>query len=134
SCRDAFSEGGHRSLRAEPPCSTAHNGSRSPIATETGSQMQGLTAGQITQFHQEGYLMVPDVFDPAELEPVRDELAGVGDRGARRAFEAGLLPELYEAESFETRLTRICRHTDAVDKGVMVRGGGGHAGEELFKI
>ena len=33
-----------------------------------------------------------------------------------------------------TRLTRICRHTDTVYKGVMGRGGGGHAGEALFKI
>ena len=96
--------------------------------------MHGLTAAQITQFHQEGYLMVPDVFDPAELEPVRQELAGVVDREARRAYEAGLLPQLYEDEPFETRLTRICQHTDAVYKAVMGRGGGGHAGEELFKI
>src|SRR5947208_15386737 len=96
--------------------------------------MQGLTPEQITQFHEDGYLMAPDVFEPAELEPVRQELAGVVDREAHRAHEAGLLPELYTDEPFETRLTRICRHTDAVYKGVMGRGGGGHAGEELFRL
>src|SRR5438093_8556991 len=98
---------------------------------ELAARMHGLTAAQITQFHQEGYLMVPDVFDPAELEPVRQELAGVVDREARRAYAAGLLPGLYEDEPFETRLTRICQHTDAGYKAVMGRGGGGHAGEEL---
>lgn len=96
--------------------------------------MSGLTAEQKARFHDEGYLMVPDVFDPAELEPVRQELAAVVEREARRALEAGLLPELYADESFETRLTRICRHTDAVYRGVMGRGGGGHAGEELFRL
>jgi phytanoyl-CoA hydroxylase len=96
--------------------------------------MQGLTSDQTAFFAEEGYLMIPDAFDPAELEPVRQELAGVVDREARRAFEAGLLPELYEQETFETRLTRLCQHTDAVYRGVMGKGGGGHAGEELFKI
>src|SRR5258708_495102 len=96
--------------------------------------MAGLSPEQINQFHQEGYLMVPDVFDPADLEPVREELAAVVDREARRASEAGLLPDLYREESFETRLTRICRHTDAVYKSILGRGGGSHAGEELFKI
>lgn len=96
--------------------------------------MQGLTAEQIERFHDVGYLMVPDVFDPADLEPVRQELAGVVDREARRAHQAGLLPELYEEESFETRLTRICQHTDAVYKAILGRGGGGHAGEELFRL
>jgi hypothetical protein len=96
--------------------------------------MSRLTRDQLETFHREGYLMVPDVFEPVELEPVRQELEGVVDREARRAFEAGLLPELYEGESFETRLTRICRHTDAVYKGILGRGGGGHAGEELFRL
>src|SRR5947209_13363573 len=96
--------------------------------------MVGLTPEQVEQFHREGYLMVPDVFDPADLAPVREELAAVVEREARRAFDAGLLPELYPDEGFETRLTRICQHTDTVYKGVMGRGGGGHAGEELFKI
>jgi phytanoyl-CoA hydroxylase len=96
--------------------------------------MQGLTVQQIDQFHREGYLMVPDVFDPGNLEPVREELAAVVDREARLAYDAGLLPDLYAAEPLETRLTHICRHTDAVYKGVMGRGGGGHAGEELFNV
>src|SRR5947207_2694107 len=96
--------------------------------------MAGLTAEQIAQFHEQGHLMVPDVFDPTELEPLRQELAGVVDRAARREYEAGSLPELYEGEPFETRLTRLCRHTDAVYWAVLGKGGGGHAGEELFKV
>jgi hypothetical protein len=78
--------------------------------------------------------MVPDVFEPGELEPLRQELAGVVDRAARREHEAGKLPELYENEPFETRLTRLCQHTDAVYWAVLGKGGGGHAGEELFRI
>lgn len=94
----------------------------------------GMTDEQLRHFHDEGYVMIPDVFLPEELEGVRRELEGVVEREARIAHEAGLLPNLYEDETFETRLTRICRHTDAVYKGVMGRGGGGHAGEELFKV
>lgn len=33
-----------------------------------------LTPEQIRHFHQEGYVIVPDVFDPAELEPLRRAL------------------------------------------------------------
>ena len=49
--------------------------------------MQGLTEEQIAQFHDLGYVMAPDVFHPKELEPVRQELAGVVDREVRALLD-----------------------------------------------
>lgn len=98
------------------------------------SETAGMTAEQIRQFREEGYVMIPDIFEPEDLAGVRRELEVVVDREARKAQDAGLLPDLYENEPFETRLTCICRHTDAVYKGILGRAGGSHAGEELFKI
>ena len=96
--------------------------------------MAGMKADQIQSLQDEGYVVIPDVFKPSDLGGVRAELAAVVDREARKAHEAGLLPELYADESFETRLTRICQHTPAVYHAILGRGGGGHAGEELFKV
>ena len=36
--------------------------------------MAKLTDEQLAQFETEGYVMVPDVFEPHHLQPIRDEL------------------------------------------------------------
>ena len=33
--------------------------------------VRGLTADQLSQYETEGYTMVPDVFEPADLQPIR---------------------------------------------------------------
>ena len=39
--------------------------------------MQGLAKTQVEQYLEEGYLMVPDVFAPEDVQPLRDELTEV---------------------------------------------------------
>ena len=46
--------------------------------------MAGLSQAEIEQFHDLGCVMKPDVFAPSDLGPLREELAGVVDREARR--------------------------------------------------
>jgi phytanoyl-CoA hydroxylase len=70
-----------------------------------------LNADQIAQFHNEGYLVVDDLFHDADLQPVIDELAEEVDRRARELVAAGELSRDYADEGFETRLTRITAET-----------------------
>ena len=53
--------------------------------------MTALSLQQLEFFNREGYLMVPDVFAPVDLMPLRDELTGVIDREAKRLVEEGRL-------------------------------------------
>ena len=39
--------------------------------------MSGLTFSQLQQYKEEGFVMVPDVFDSADIQPLRDELTEV---------------------------------------------------------
>jgi hypothetical protein len=97
-----------------------------------------LTEAQRTQFFEEGYVMVPDLFTPEELEPLRQELAAIVDATARRLAEEGKITELYADEPFETRLTRLAAdHPELIREytgALMGRAGGGHAGIEMFRV
>ena len=56
----------------------------------------GLTAEQVKHFEDEGYLMVPDVFTEAELQPLRDEITAVIDEAARGLLAAGKISQTWE--------------------------------------
>ena len=73
-----------------------------------------LTKQQVAQFHREGYLVVEGVFQPADLQPVADEITRAIDRRAARLVEEGVLRDSYAGEPFETRLTRITAETERV--------------------
>ena len=46
----------------------------------------GLTDDQVRQFHEEGYFLVEDLFDPdLDIKPIMDEYAGVLDNLAERS-------------------------------------------------
>ena len=49
----------------------------------------GLTQEQIQRFTDQGYLMVPDVFADAEIQPLRNEITAVIDQAARRLQAEG---------------------------------------------
>lgn len=97
-----------------------------------------LTQEQSAHFSDEGYLMLPDVFAPAELEPLRQEIAGIVDATARRLAEEGKITNLHAEESFETRLTRLLSdHPELLGdflRDMEGKSGGGHAGREMFSI
>ncbi len=97
--------------------------------------MRGLSAQQLEFFAREGYLMVPGIFAPAAMEPLRGELTGIIHREALRLREQGKLSRLYEEEPFERRLSRV--HAEVGDEilGPLTgRGGGGHSGRALFEL
>src|SRR5690349_18164608 len=95
-----------------------------------------LTSAQTAQFFDEGYVMLPDVFAPAELEPLREEIAEIVDAAARRLATEGKLTDLHADEPFETRLTRLLAdHPERLGDFLQAlegKSGGGHAGLEMF--
>ena len=96
--------------------------------------MPEFTERQNEFFRREGYLMVPDVFAPADLEPLRDEFTEVIHQTAVELQAAGKLSRLYEEEPFERRLSRIYAETDEILGPIVGRGGGGYSGPALFAV
>lgn len=97
-----------------------------------------LSPQQAAFFRKEGYLIVPNVFDPAELEPVRQSLHAEINRAARRLQAEGRLDQLHEDAGFDRQLSAIMRDNrvagEAIIKHLMgVRGGGYHS-PELFGL
>ena len=97
-----------------------------------------LTPRQVRFFHEEGYLIAPDVFDPAELEPLRRELAAAIDVKARALQAEGKLTHLHAELDFDHRLAAIYR--DAKENGEAVmqhlegRNSGGFRPPEMFAV
>ena len=100
--------------------------------------MQTLTATQLEFFLQEGYLMIPDVFAPQDLTPVREELQDIVHRESLRLVEEEQLEQSYAAEPFETRLGAIYNENpdtaEEIIRAITGRGGGGHSGKALFEV
>jgi hypothetical protein len=69
--------------------------------------MGGLTHEQITFFKEQGYLPLPDFIDPAAFTPLVGEFEQLIDAHARRAYQEGKLPELFDDEPFDRRLARL---------------------------
>ncbi len=70
---------------------------------------KALTPEQLASFQSEGYVIVPDVFDPGDLEPLRRELDQLVDTEARRLQGAGELTDIHEGIDFDRRLVAIHR-------------------------
>jgi ectoine hydroxylase-related dioxygenase (phytanoyl-CoA dioxygenase family) len=109
--------------------------SAAPSLAHGGTQSQ---PAWIRQFHDEGYVIVPDVFDPADLEPLRRELEAQIDRKIRLLHAAGELEALHANLGFEQRLAAVYRDSKANGEAIMQhlegkRGGGFHA-PEMFGI
>ena len=71
-----------------------------------------LTQQQIERFHEEGYLVVEDLFTADDLQPLIDEICDAIDTRARELVAQGKLSRTYDEEGFETRLTRLMEETD----------------------
>ena len=97
-----------------------------------------LSPAQVKFFGDEGYLIVKDMFDPGELEPLRGELEERVNRKAQELLDEGKLQRLHADESFDRRLARICddspENARAIIKVLEGVAGGGHAGIEIFKV
>ncbi len=77
-----------------------------------------LTARQVDQYRDDGFLIVPDLFTPAELQPVMDEISGLVDDLARDLRDAGKITETYADRSFFERLT--CLERDFKGAAVLI--------------
>lgn len=96
--------------------------------------MNRLRRQEVNFFEREGYLMLPEVFSPDDLTPLREALSATIDREARRLMAAGVLSQLYEDEPFERRLTRIYSETEEILLPIVGRAGGGYSEPALFNI
>lgn len=97
-----------------------------------------LTAEQVRFFHDEGYLVAPNVFAAEELEPLRHAMAVAIDRKARELQAEGKLTPLHEELGFDQRLAAIYRDAKENGEAIMrhlegLRGGGFHA-PEMFDV
>ncbi len=105
------------------------------VATPT----RGLTEEQISQFHNDGYLVVDDVIEPHLLDAVADEITAVIDRLAAEQVAAEKLSSTFAEEPFTRRLTRITAESDEVitqiwDGALAVDRGGALTLPSIFEI
>ncbi len=84
------------------------------MRTTTPPMPAPLNADRLAQFERNGYLIVPDLFTDADLQPVIDEITGEVDLRARELVAAGELSRPYDEKNFETRLAHISRETDKI--------------------
>ena len=70
---------------------------------------RSLTPPQVQFFHEEGYLIVPDVFEPVELDPVRGEMHDEINRAARELLVAEKLDRLHAEAGYDRQLSAIYR-------------------------
>ena len=97
-----------------------------------------LTPQQVQFFHEEGYVIVPDVFDPADLEPLRQELHAEIGKKTRELKSAGKLTDLHEDLDFDHQLAALNRDSKENGEALIrhlegLRGGGFHA-PEMFDL
>lgn len=98
----------------------------------TSTLTDDLTNDQVRHFTEEGYLMVPDVFQDSDIQPLRDEITAVIDVAAQRLLAEGKISRTWAEEPFETRLTRIFSECDEILPPIVGRAGGGHSGPAFF--
>jgi len=93
---------------------------------------------QFEFFEREGYLMLPALFEPAEIEPLRLELHAAINECIRELHAAGELHETFEGESFESQLARMAEADLEGAKRVIAliegKAGGGYCGQAMFDM
>lgn len=62
---------------------------------------------QVERFHEQGFLVVPDVLDPADLDPVADEYQAALDHAANAMAARGWLEDTYDGLPFAERYTAL---------------------------
>ncbi|MCF7759168.1 MAG: phytanoyl-CoA dioxygenase family protein [Cephaloticoccus sp.] len=97
-----------------------------------------LTPQQVSFSHDEGFLIIPDLFNPVALEPLRHELHNEINRKAREFQAKGQLSELHEEEGLDRQISAIYR--DAKECGAALvqhligERGGAFLSPEMFNL
>ena len=63
-------------------------------------------------YERDGYVVVRDIFDDGDLDPIRNFIKARVDEYAREQHAQGKLSSLYEDASFERRYAAICEEQD----------------------
>lgn len=101
-------------------------------------QNHQLSPQQRESFLEQGYFIAENVFDPTDLDPLRDELHLEIDRKVQDLATEGLLQEPHRDRDFDERLAwiyrqnpdaaaEVCRHLEG-------KGGGSYSGREMFNL
>ena len=99
---------------------------------------RSLTPSEISSFQQEGYLIVPDVFDPADLEPIRQELHREINRKARELQAEGRLSDLHEDLDLDHQISAIRKDSEEAGRALLKHligdNGGGYFSPAVFDL
>ena len=80
--------------------------------TQATVSQSRLNDSDLDFFHREGYLVVPDVLDPADMQAAIDEIRQAIDTIAKDLVAQGELSRDYAEFGFEHRLAKISAETD----------------------
>ena len=69
-----------------------------------------------TAYERDGYVVLTDIIDDPDLEPMRDFIKTKVDAYSRELYSEGKLSSLYENESFERRYAAICEELDILPR------------------
>ncbi len=97
-----------------------------------------LTPKQVSFFHDEGYLIIPDLFKPEALEPLRQELHEEINRKAQELLADGQLRELHATAGLNRQISAIHRESKesgiALVKHLIGERGGAFLSREMFNL
>src|SRR3954451_6830196 len=101
-------------------------------------KLNGLSNQQVKHFHDEGYLIVPSLFEREELAPLRRELDEQVGRTAARLVDEGKMSDPHASDGFDTRLARIFADSrengEAIIRDIEGVPGGGFTGRAMFDL
>ena len=69
-----------------------------------------------TAYERDGYVVLKDIIDDQDLNPMRDFIKAKVDGYSRELYDEGKLSSLYEDESFERRYAAICEELDILPR------------------
>ena len=69
-----------------------------------------------TAYERDGYVVLEDIIDDRDLEPMRDFIKAKVDGYSRELYSEGKLSSLYEDESFVRRYAAICEELDILPR------------------
>ena len=69
-----------------------------------------------TTYERDGYVVLRDIIDDQDLEPMRDFIKAKVDGYSRELYDEGKLSSRYEDESFERRYAAICEEMDILPR------------------
>lgn len=93
--------------------------------------MTSANSAQLKKFHKDGFLILENFFSTEDLKPVETWISSLVDDLASSLCQRGLIQDLYENASFETRLIKI--EQEYPDASILIHQQGGF-GHELLNL